>query len=81
MFTDSHALQMHEPIAILRIQILAIKKVSLVAKVFCGHAYSTDLIGRIRKTSKLWRKKSHWLNESACCRTNKPWRNNKTVRF
>ena len=28
------------------------KKFALVAKVFCGHEYSTDLIGRFRRTRK-----------------------------
>ena len=28
------------------------KKFALVAKVFCGHAYSTDLSGNIRRTSE-----------------------------
>ena len=33
------------------------KKVALVAKIFCSHVYSTDLIRHIRRTKELWRKK------------------------
>ena len=40
---------------------------------FCGHAYSTDLIGDFRRTSEPWWKNSSWLNESAYFRTKKPW--------
>ena len=39
------------------------KKFALVAKVFCGHAYSTDLIGHIRRTNDS-EEKIHvdWMN-------------------
>ena len=58
------------------------KKFAYVAKFFCGHAYLTDLIGRIWRTSEPWKKKSHWLDELAYSRTNEPWRkNDKTVSF
>ena len=48
------------------------KKCALVAKVFYGHAFLTDLIGHIPRTSKPSRKKSPWLDESAYFRASKP---------